>query len=151
MCHRGRDVLTPCPKDRLNMIDKDAIPVIVGVGEFRNASLHTKDALEPMQLMLEAIQHAAQDTRLPASTLAQLLTGIDCINVVHTWSWPYADLPGLLASKLMAHPAYKHYSEVGGDKPVKLIDDALRKIVFRKIKLAVVTGGEALASCKHSL
>jgi len=45
----------------------------------------------------------------------------------------------------------KFYSEHGGDKPGKLLDDAARKIAKGEVGVAVVCGGEALASCKYDI
>lgn len=44
-------------------------------------------------------------------------------------------------------PTYKYLSEHGGNSPAKLFDEAARRISFGEAKVAVVTGGEALASC----
>lgn len=120
------------------------VPIIVGVGEIKNTSREPKDAAEPMRLMVDAIKKAGNDTG--ARNTAELLASIDCINAVHTWTWPYSDLPGLIASELKATPKHKHYSTVGGDKPVSLLDDAMRKIAHGHADIAVVAGGEALAS-----
>ena len=105
-----------------------------------------------------------------------LRAAIDSIDVVRTWTWPYADLPGLLAERLGVRrggsydedstgtntgkkstqtgtPKEKgrgikwlRYSEHGGDKPAKLVDEAARRIARGEVEVCVVTGGEALAS-----
>ena len=122
------------------------VPVIIGVGDIKNRSTAIADAKEPATLMLEAIQLAIQDTS--ASSITTLQTAIDSIDVVKTWTWPYPDLPGLLAQKLGVEKTlkWKRYSEHGGDKPGKLFDEAAKRIARGECKVAVVTGGEALAS-----
>ena len=126
-----------------------ATPIVVGVGDVKNRSSKLEDAIEPMELMLRAIQQAIEDTGLPPSHASQFQSQIDSIDVVRTWTWPYSDLPGLLAEKLGARPKRKFYSDHGGNQPGKLFDEAARKISKGESKVAVLTGGEALASRIH--
>jgi acetyl-CoA acetyltransferase len=127
------------------------IPVIVGVGDIKNRSTAVGDAKEPAALILEAIQAAIEDAS--SSSSSDLQTAIDSIDVVKTWTWPYPDLPGLLANKLGVDKSikWKRYSEHGGDKPGKLFDGAAKRIARGENKVAIVTGGEALASRAYSL
>src|SRR5262245_53035294 len=99
-------------------------PVIIGVGDIKNRSKAIADAKEPATLMLEAIQRAIQDTS--STSTSDLQAAIDSIDVVKTWTWPYPDLPGLIAEKLGVEEnlKWKRYSEHGGDKPGKLFDEA---------------------------
>ncbi|KAF1836726.1 hypothetical protein BDW02DRAFT_628595 [Decorospora gaudefroyi] len=122
------------------------IPVIIGVGDIKNRSTAVADAKEPATLMLEAIHKAITDAS--SSTPSDLRLAIDSIDVVKTWTWPYPDLPALLVQKLgvEARLKWKRYSEHGGDKPGKLFDEAAKRIAKGECKVAVVTGGEALAS-----
>jgi acetyl-CoA acetyltransferase len=122
------------------------IPIIVGVGDIKNRSTAVADAKEPATLMLEAIQIALNDAS--SSSSSDIKASIDSIDVVKTWTWPYPDLPGLLAEKLGVEKStkWKRYSEHGGDKPGKLFDEAAKKIARGECKVAVITGGEALAS-----
>jgi hypothetical protein len=133
------------------MAIKRPTPIIIGVGDVKNKSLKLEDAIEPMQLMLQAIQLAIKDTAMTGFFATELQSSIDDISIVATWTWPYPDLPGLLASKLRVQPRHKHYSEHGGNQPAKLLDEAARRIASGQSKVAIVTGGEALASCTCSL
>jgi hypothetical protein len=122
------------------------IPIIIGVGDIKNRSTAVADAKEPATLMLEAIQIALNDAS--SSSSSDLQASIDSIDVVKTWTWPYPDLPGLLAEKLNVEKGvkWKRYSEHGGDKPGKLFDEAAKRIARGECKVAIITGGEALAS-----
>ena len=122
------------------------VPVIIGVGDIQNRTTNHK---EPAVLIQEAINAAIEDTSL--SDASKLQSSIDSIAVVKTWTWPYPDLPGLLATRLGAEPKYSFYSEHGGDKPGKLFDEAAKMIAKGECKVAVVAGGEALASCKFEI
>ncbi|PMD62376.1 acetyl-CoA acetyltransferase [Hyaloscypha bicolor E] len=122
------------------------IPIVVGVGDIKNRSMKIEDAIEPMQLMLQAILKAMQDTNLSASATKELQSKIDSVGVVNTWTWVYPDLPRLISEKLDVKPKYQVLSHHGGDSPAKLFDQAVRRISLGESKVAIVTGGEALAS-----
>jgi acetyl-CoA acetyltransferase len=120
------------------------VPVIIGVGDVKNRDIN--DAKEPATLMLEAIGIALKDAS--SSSASNLKAAIDSIDVVKTWTWPYPDLPSLLSEKLGVQDSvkWKSYSEHGGNQPGKLFDEAAKRIAKGECKVAVITGGEALAS-----
>lgn len=117
------------------------VPVIIGVGDIKNRSTSHK---EPAVLIHEAIAAAIKDATPSDDT--KLQSSIDSISIVKTWTWPYPDLPGLVASKLGVNPKHAFCSEHGGDKPGKLLDEAAKRIARGDCTIAVVAGGEALAS-----
>lgn len=123
-----------------------ATPIVVGVGDIKNKSTRIEDAIEPMQLMAKATLLAIKDTNLSPSAEEELQSKIDSISVVATWTWNYHDLPGLLGQNLGVNPRHRVLSQHGGNSPAKLFDEAARRISFGESKVAVVTGGEALAS-----
>ena len=120
------------------------VPVIIGVGDVKNRDIN--DAKEPATLMLEAIDIALKDAY--SSSVSDLKAAIDSLDVVKTWTWPYPDLPSLLSEKLGVQDSvkWKSYSEHGGNQPGKLFDEAAKRIAKGECKVAVITGGEALAS-----
>ncbi|KIW37499.1 uncharacterized protein PV06_10537 [Exophiala oligosperma] len=75
----------------------DLTPVIIGVGEIVNRSLQLSDGVEPAILMIQAIKNALMDTGLNPPIQAKLKATINSIDVVRSWTWPYDNLPGLLA------------------------------------------------------
>ncbi len=123
-----------------------ATPIVIGVGDVVNRSLKVEDALEPLQLMLKAIDLALKDTNLSPSATQELQKQIDSLDIVSTWTWPYPDLLDLLSEKLGIEPQRKYYSPHGGNQSGKLFDEAARRISLGETKVAVLTGGEALAS-----
>jgi acetyl-CoA acetyltransferase len=132
------------PKSLTNMASNPAIPIIIGVADIKNASLSSSDAHEPAELMLRAINAALADT---GTNIQLVKSNVDSIDCVATWTWPYVDLPGLLASKLGVNPKHKYIPDShGGNQPAKLIDEAARRIAKGEARVAIVTGGEALAS-----
>lgn len=125
------------------------VPIIVGVGDVRNKSFKPEDAIEPSKLMIQAICRAAADTGIAESAQKQLLSAADALRVVPTWTWPYSDLPGSIAKGLGINPAYREMPGHGGNQPALQCDEAARKIARGESKVAILTGGEALASCKY--
>ncbi|CAI6285051.1 unnamed protein product [Periconia digitata] len=132
-------------------------PIIIGICDIKNKHSATDlaAAKEPLTLIHDAVLGAINDASLGASegAHAALKSGIDSVDVVRTWTWPYEDLPGALAEKLKDSEGdegdrvkWKAYSEHGGDKPGVLLDMAARRLARGECKIAVVCGGEALAS-----
>lgn len=122
----------------------DATPIIVGVADVVNRSLKIEDAIEPLELMRAAVGKALDD--LHATDREKVLKAVNNLSIVRTWTWEYDDLPSLLASKLNIRPQHRIYSQHGGHSPAKLIDEAARKISKGESSMAIITGGEALAS-----
>jgi hypothetical protein len=129
------------------MTNQRRTPVVVGVGDVVNRSKKVEDAIEPLELIVQAIQEALRDTGLSESSASTLQSDIDSLDVIRTWTWPYPDLPSLVAKRLAIKPTHRYYSEHGGNQPGKLFDEAARRISLGETKVAVVSGGEALASC----
>lgn len=125
-------------------------PVIIGVGDVKNKSHKVEDAIKPMQLMLEAILTAIKDCSSSKPVQERLQASIDSVSVVATWTWPYNDLPGLVSQELGIQPQRQEYSKHGGNQPIKLVDEAARRISLGESEVALVTGGEALASRKQT-
>lgn len=131
------------------MSPPSSTPVVIGVGDFVNRSKRVEDAVEPLQLMLNAIEEAITDTGISETSSRVLRAAVDSLDVVRTWTWPYDDLPGLIAQRLNINPRRKHYTDNGGNQPGLWFDEAARRISKGETKLAILTGGEALASCKR--
>jgi acetyl-CoA acetyltransferase len=117
-------------------------PVIIGVGQLRNRGTEPADALEPADLIAGAAELALAD----ATATDALRAAIDALDVVNVVSWPYADLPGLLAARLGLAPGRREHSDVGGNQPTRLVDAAARRIAAGESRAALVCGGEAYAS-----
>jgi len=130
------------------MADDMHTPVIIGVGEVVNRSVRVEDALEPRVLMLQARHNAVGDTALSPAGQRTLIDSIEGIKVVNTWTWTYHDLPGLLGEDLGVRPKHKTVSEHAGNSSGLLMGQAARRVAKGETKVDVVTGGEALASCR---
>jgi hypothetical protein len=130
------------------MAHSSYIPVIVGVADIKNASLDVTDAAEPVELMLQAIVAAMKDACPTTPGQQTLRSSIDSISVVANWTWPYPNTPQLIRDRLGCCATHLLESEHGGHSPAQLFDEAARRITLGQSHVAIVTGGEALASCK---
>jgi acetyl-CoA C-acetyltransferase len=115
----------------------DRTPIIVGVGEITHRSKNLATSLEPLELMVRAMRCAESDAGVP------LLRDLDSLDVVSEYSWPYADAPTLLASRLDVDPQRRVYGEAGGESPVRFIHDAALRIARGASRIAAVTGAES--------
>lgn len=116
-------------------------PVIVGVGQITNRHKSLDEALEPAELMARSAQLAAEDAGNP-----DLLSKLDSVQVVNILTWQYPDAPSMLAERIGAAPAHRLYSAVGGDTPQRLVNEAGQAIFEGKMRLALLSGAEAMAS-----
>jgi hypothetical protein len=144
-----RAIFVVTVKIYLALMACQGIPIVVGVGDIKNRSVKVEDAIEPAELMLQAILESISDTSLSPEASKQVQSKIDSVSVVNTWTWNYSDLPSLISEKLGVIPKHKVLSHHGGDSPAKLFDAAARRISCGESKVAVVCGGEALASCMY--
>ncbi|KAJ6787054.1 hypothetical protein PWT90_03193 [Aphanocladium album] len=128
------------------MAPNRAIPIIVGVGDVRNKSSKPEDAIEPSKMMISAIQNAVKDTGLDASSQKQLLGDSDSLRIIPTWTWAYNDILSTVADGLDIQPKVKEMPTHGGNQPALQCDEAARAISTGQSKVAILTGGEAMAS-----
>src|ERR1700716_1107646 len=120
---------SPLPEDR--------IPVIVGVGEIADRPKDIVAGLEPMALLEQAVRRAEADSG------AKLLDELGSLDVVNFLSWRYRDPEKQLAARLGADPAHCYYGPVGGERPIRYIHEAAKRIARGECSVAVVCGAEA--------
>ncbi|GAM88341.1 hypothetical protein ANO11243_063740 [Dothideomycetidae sp. 11243] len=125
----------------------DREPVIIGVADVVNRS---GTPHEPLALISDAVQGALRDASSSSSSSSSdpssLRSAVNELAVVKIWTWPYDDLPGLVAARTGLGKATTRNGEHGGHAPVKALDEACRKIVAGDEGVKVLAGGEALAS-----
>lgn len=112
-------------------------PVIVGVGQVVQRADGIDDALEPLQLMVEAVRAAAADAKLPQVPAA------DSVQVNHLLSWRYRDPARLLAEELGLAPRETVYTTAGGNTPQLMVNAAALDIQAGRADLVALAGGEA--------
>lgn len=120
----------------------DPIPVIVGAGYVTRHPDDLGSTSEPADLIAAAIEAAATDAGIGASALVE----VDSLDVLNLLSWKYADPAGAVAARIGARPGRAVFSELGGEQPTALIDAAARRIQQGDSSVALIAGGETLAS-----
>ncbi len=117
----------------------DRTPVIIGVGEITDRPADPAHGLEPAALMAEALKRASAD----AAASGDLLAHIDSLDVVNQMTWRYANICAVVQDKADLTPRRAHYSPVGGEAPVRLINEAALRIARGESAIAAICGGEA--------
>src|SRR5580693_44725 len=112
-------------------------PVIIGIGEILDRPEDPANGLEPLALMEQALRHAETDAG------ANLLSQIDSLDLINQVTWPYADMPAQLASRISATPARAVYGPVGGESPVRALHEAAARIARGESAVAAICGAEA--------
>src|SRR6266567_1323 len=120
---------SPLPEDR--------IPVIVGVGEIVDRPKEIAAGLEPLTLLIGALERAEED----AGT--RLLGDIGSLDVVNFLSWRYRDPEKQLALRLGIRPGHLYYGPVGGESPIRYLHEAAQRIARGECSVAAVCGAEA--------
>src|SRR3978361_2255055 len=100
---------SPLPEDR--------IPAIVGLGEIRDWPKGIVACLEPLALLLEALQRAEADSG------GKLLGEIGSLDIVNFLSWRYRDPEKQLSGRLGIKPAHAYYGPVGGESPIRYLHE----------------------------
>ena len=121
-------------------------PCIIGVGRrtWHPDGNHTTP--EPLAMWEHVARAAADDAGRPG-----LLGQLDAIHTVHCMSWTYDDAPGRLAAALGAEPAFTQTSILAGTASQRMVNAAAERMLRGESELALVVGGEALATKRRIL
>ncbi|MEU7903435.1 crotonase/enoyl-CoA hydratase family protein [Actinoplanes sp. NPDC049118] len=117
-------------------------PVVVGVGQVSERSTEPRGA-DPVSLAVRALRLAAKD----AGAGAELLAGADSVGYVASVSWQYPDGAALIAEAVDARPAETVQTGLlGGDGPLRLLNDVAAAIAAGRVSIALLGGAEAAAT-----
>ncbi len=86
---------------------------------------------------------AAADAGVPGA-----ISKIQSLQVIYCQSWQYDNAPLRLAERLGASPGRVCYSGIGGNVPQELVSATAGEIMAGRLELALVVGGEALATIR---
>jgi acetyl-CoA C-acetyltransferase len=120
-----------------SLLPAERIPVIVGVGEIVDRPKEIGGGLEPLALMVKALQRAEADSG------AALLKEIESLDIVSFLSWRYRDPEKQLAARLSVNPKHNYYGPVGGESPIRYLHEAAKRIARGECSVAAVCGAEA--------
>lgn len=118
------------------MMDLDRTPVLVGIGVATQRKQDFRDALEPMDLMLQAVRAAGTDTGS-----AKALTGAQWI-AVPRGRWRYTNPAGEIARSVGAQDATSVFTTVGVLQQT-LIGEACGRIARGDSHTTLVAGSDA--------
>src|ERR1700720_791430 len=118
-------------------LSEDRIPVIVGVGEIVDRPADLKSGLEPLALLEHALKRAEADSG------GKLLGEIQSLDIVNFLSWRYRDPEIQLAGRLGIQPKHAYYGPVGGQSPIRYLDEAAQRIARGECSVAAICGAEA--------
>ncbi|MFM7064206.1 MAG: acetyl-CoA synthetase [Actinomycetes bacterium] len=117
-------------------------PCLIGTAR-RSWRTDEGPAPEPLTLWAQSVLAAAADTGVnPGEVLDQ----VEELAVVHCMSWQYDRPTQRLADRLNIHPGRQETSVLAGTAPQRLLDEAALRILQGSVDVAVVVGGEALAT-----
>lgn len=115
-------------------------PVLIGSGQ----EVWRDTGPEPLEMWRQVSRKAAKDT---GSDHRDVLDAIDTIRVVYNQTWQYPDPVRRLADELVLPYGIRgRYSGIGGTQPQTLVADLAESIMAGDLDLALVAGGEALAT-----
>lgn len=125
---------------------KNFAPVIIGIGQFMQKDVETKEALEPVELIKASCRIAFDD----AEGGKKLNEAVDYLAVTDVRSWQYQNLPQLLTEKLGLHPRQRVMTTLGGNMSQWLVNDTASKIEQGEVEMALLTGGESYFSARRA-
>ncbi len=114
-------------------------PVLVGVGQWSNRVDRGEPAVEPVDMMAEALRRAAADS----GATGDLLAGADAVRVVSVFSRRYRNAARLVAERIGATPRDEALSPIGGNEPQALVSRACLDIAAGDADTVLICGAEA--------
>ena len=118
------------------------LPVIVGVAQLTRRPESAVDATEPLAMMAEVTEAAADDSGAGAG----LLKRIESARVIDTLAWRYPNPGALLAQRLGIPLRDSVKVAAGGNSPQMALNDTALAIQRGDVAAAVVVGAEAVYS-----
>jgi acetyl-CoA C-acetyltransferase len=114
-------------------------PVLIGAGQLSNRVDKGATALEPVDLIAEALRRAADDSGAGSA----VLTGADAVHIVSLLSWRYRDPGRLVAQRVGADPRATTVTGMGGNSPQSLVNLTCLAILAGDADLVLLGGAEA--------
>ena len=137
---------------------EDSLPIIVGVGQVVDHwdGRDLDQSSSPISLITESIKRAQAD-----AGVFDLVEKIDTLAVVRAYTDslrkpfdPFGkakNFPAAVIEAASLSPKRTIYSTAGGEQPQSLVNELSEDIARGDIRMAMITGGEALATLKTAL
>ena len=111
-------------------------PVIAGVGQFLNRIESLEQALEPLEMMLEAVRRAEAD-----AGVGDVLRRAQSVRVVRGM-WNYRNPAAAIAERIGAVGAQTVGTLIGGNQNQALMNHTALEILAGKVDLVLIAGAE---------
>ena len=118
-------------------------PCIIGVAQQSWRDPGGSDP-EPLAMWEQVARSALQDAGVPAAA-------VDAVHQVHCMSWTYDDGPERLAQRLGLAAGFRETSVLAGTAGQRMVNSASERMLRGESELALVVGGEALATRRQIL
>lgn len=118
------------------MTADDRTPVLIGVGQVLNRIQDLNEALEPLDMMMQAIELAEQD-----SHSSGFLSHCDSIRVVRGM-WSYQNPAKYIADSIGSSQAETVGTLIGGNQNQAVINETATQIQEGVLDLVLITGAE---------
>jgi acetyl-CoA C-acetyltransferase len=116
-------------------MNNPATPVLIGVGQILNRIESLEEAIEPVELMLQASRLAEVDTTV------SLLDQVQSVRVIRG-IWSYENPARYIAQQIGAHSAQTAGTLFGGNQNQVVINDTAAAILAGELDLVLITGAE---------
>lgn len=125
----------------MTRVPHDRLPVIVGVADVIDRPAPPDQGRHPLQLIVDAIRAADADGA------GHWLPRVGRVDIVNMMSWPYLDLETQLATSFGwgADTRIVH-GPVGGESPLRYLQDSAREIASGRLETAIICGAESLST-----
>jgi acetyl-CoA C-acetyltransferase len=115
-------------------------PVVVGGGQTLRRLESAAGAPEPVDMMVDALRLAAEDSGAGGKLLEQA----DSVRVIEILSWRYPNPGQLIAERVGASPRELVKSTTGGNSPQMVLNDAAAAIQRGELDVVLLAGAEAM-------
>jgi acetyl-CoA C-acetyltransferase len=110
-------------------------PVLIGVGQFLNRIEHLDQAMEPLEMMLAAVELAAEDAG------ARVLEQVQSVRVIRG-VWPYENPAAVIAERIGVPGAQTLGTLFGGNQVQAVVNRTALDILSGELDLVLITGAE---------
>lgn len=122
-------------------------PVIVGAAQCLQREVDLARALDPLAMLRQVAQRAAQD----AGGGAKLLQKLDTIALVDAVGWHPDNAPALLGEALGAQAATLITAPIGGETGLALINEVAERIAAGRSRVAFIGGVHQLKTLRSAM
>jgi acetyl-CoA C-acetyltransferase len=124
----------------------DRRPVLVGVAQLLQRDTAPAQALSPLAMLERTARDAARDAGVGDAALR----AIDTLALVDVVGWRPRNGPRLLAERLGAVPRREAVSAIGGEMPVRMVNELARAIAEGHSRIALVVGSNHVRTLRRA-